>query len=428
SGMLSEDGECYAFDSRANGLVPGEAVAVVVLKRLSKAEADGDAIYGVVRGSGVNYDGRTNGITAPSGLSQKMLIDQVYDNCRINAEEIGYVITHGTGTKLGDPVEVNSLIEAFNARTSRRSFCALGSTKPNIGHTFAASGMVSLIAMLMAIKYDRIPSAVNYERQNEFINLADSAFYINREARSWNREGRAKRLGAISSFGMSGTNAHQLIEEYLPAGSGEAASPWVEHSNGASGIVVLSARKAGQLKLCAGNLLKFLAKARLESQRTGKALPDLARIAYTLQMGREAMKHRIAFRVRNLEELEDRLREYLEGNADLRSSDQGDPERGVEPNPDLRKNIEKNDATSVDNRGGYDLAEMWVRGQDVDWDRLYPEGKPKKINLPTYPFIKDKYPPAEKRPSKKALATNGSGGGSGAVQILHPMVHEKLSV
>ena len=113
AGMLSGDGKCHAFDKQANGMVPGEAVAVVILKRLSRAEADGDPIYAVIQGSGINYDGKTNGITAPSGVSQTKLIKSVYDRYRINPEEIEYIVTHGTGTKLGDPVEINALIDAF---------------------------------------------------------------------------------------------------------------------------------------------------------------------------------------------------------------------------------------------------------------------------------------------------------------------------
>ena len=111
--MLSDDGKCYAFDKRANGMVPGEAVAVVVFKRLSQAQADGDPIYAVIKGSGINYDGKTNGITAPSGVSQTDLLKTVYDQYRINPEEIEYIVTHGTGTKLGDPIEINALYNAF---------------------------------------------------------------------------------------------------------------------------------------------------------------------------------------------------------------------------------------------------------------------------------------------------------------------------
>ena len=139
AGMLSEDGKCYTFDKRANGMVPGEAVVAVVLKRLSQAEADGDPIYAVIKGSGINYDGKTNGITAPSGISQTSLLKAVYDQYQINPEEIEYIVTHGTGTKLGDPIEINALYDAFKDYTRKQGYCALTSTKTNFGHTMGAS-------------------------------------------------------------------------------------------------------------------------------------------------------------------------------------------------------------------------------------------------------------------------------------------------
>ena len=120
AGMLSTDGHCYAFDKRANGLVPGEAVAVVVLKRLSQAEADGDPIYAVISGSGINYDGKTNGITAPNGVSQTDLLNTVYERFRIDPAEIEYIVTHGTGTRLGDPVEIQALHDAFKGHSGHR--------------------------------------------------------------------------------------------------------------------------------------------------------------------------------------------------------------------------------------------------------------------------------------------------------------------
>ncbi|MCP5052158.1 MAG: polyketide synthase, partial [bacterium] len=129
SGMLSPGGKCFTFDKRANGLVPGEAVAVVVLKRLSQAEADGNRIYAVIKGSGVNYDGKTNGITAPSGVSQGNLLKSVYQRFQVNPEEIQYIVNHGTGTKLGDPVEINALYETFKDKTKNKGYCALTSTK-----------------------------------------------------------------------------------------------------------------------------------------------------------------------------------------------------------------------------------------------------------------------------------------------------------
>ena len=179
AGMLSTDGHCYAFDKRANGLVPGEAVAVVVLKRLSQAEADGDPIHAVISGSGINYDGKTNGITAPNGVSQADLLKTVYERFRIDPAEIEYIVTHGTGTRLGDPVEIHALYDAFNGRGGHRGqgYCALTSCKTNFGHTFAASGLVSLIALVQAMRHRTIPASLNCEQDSDYINWQDSPFY-----------------------------------------------------------------------------------------------------------------------------------------------------------------------------------------------------------------------------------------------------------
>ena len=182
AGLLSGDGCCRAFDKHANGIVPGEAVAVLVLKRLSRARADGDPILAIIKGSGVNYDGKTNGITAPSGVSQTNLLTAVYRRYRVDPAVIEYVVTHGTGTKLGDPIEVNALNDAFKAvrldptRPRDPGSCALTSTKTNFGHTFAASGLVSLISLVQAMRHDIIPASLHCEQQNEFIDCATARF------------------------------------------------------------------------------------------------------------------------------------------------------------------------------------------------------------------------------------------------------------
>ena len=151
AGMLSQSGFTRAFDRRADGIVPGEAVVAIVLKRLSKANSDGDLIYAVVRGSGINYDGKTNGLTAPSGAAQAELIQAVHRRAGVSAREVGYIVTHGTGTRLGDSVEISALQEAFKGVHAEEPFCALTSIKPNVGHAFAASGLVSMAGLVQAI-------------------------------------------------------------------------------------------------------------------------------------------------------------------------------------------------------------------------------------------------------------------------------------
>ncbi|EIW22196.1 beta-ketoacyl synthase N-terminal-like domain-containing protein, partial [Pelosinus fermentans] len=214
AGMLSEDGKCFAFDKRANGMVPAEAVAVVVLKRLSQAKADKDPIYAVIKGSGINYDGKTNGITAPSGASQTKLLKSVYDQYQINPEDLEYIVTHGTGTKLGDPIEVNALYDAFKDYTKKQGYCALTSTKTNFGHALAASGLVSLISLVQAFRHETIPASLHFQEENEYIHWSGSPFYVNKESKAWPEKEEKRRLGGVSAFGMSGTNVHMVLESY----------------------------------------------------------------------------------------------------------------------------------------------------------------------------------------------------------------------
>ncbi|MBO1583402.1 type I polyketide synthase, partial [Bacillus sp. XF8] len=214
AGMLSPDGRCYAFDERANGMVPGEAVVAVVLKRLSQAQADKDPIYAVIRGSGINYDGKTNGITAPNGVVQAQLYRSVYDQYGIHPESLSYIVTHGTGTRLGDPVEVNGLRDAFRSYTEKEGFCAITSAKTNFGHTFAASGLVSLISLVQAMRHETIPASLHFEQENHYIQWKNSPFYVNKTNREWKDSAGQPRRGAVSAFGMSGTNVHLVVESY----------------------------------------------------------------------------------------------------------------------------------------------------------------------------------------------------------------------
>jgi 3-oxoacyl-(acyl-carrier-protein) synthase len=214
AGMLSYIGKCRTFDNQADGFVPGEGVGVLVLKPLKKAVEDGDNIYGVIKGSSTNQDGKTNGITAPSSNSQIRLEKELYEKCGISPESISFVETHGTGTKLGDPIEVAALRESFKAYTAKKHFCALGSVKTNIGHTATAAGVASVIKVLLALKHKQIPPSLNFEKANEHINFQDSPFYVNTKLTDWKPADNAPLRAAVSSFGFSGTNAHVVLEEY----------------------------------------------------------------------------------------------------------------------------------------------------------------------------------------------------------------------
>src|SRR6202011_2076665 len=196
AGMLSSEGRCFSFDQRADGFVPGEGVGVVLLKRLADAQKDRDIIYAVIQGWGVNQDGKTNGITAPNPESQTRLEQQVYDKYQIDPADIQLIEAHGTGTKLGDPIEVEGLKEAFQRYTQAQQYCALGSVKSNIGHCLTAAGIAGFIKLVLALRHQQLPPTINFEQLNEHINLKDSPSYINRQLQQWPLAGNGIRQDA----------------------------------------------------------------------------------------------------------------------------------------------------------------------------------------------------------------------------------------
>jgi acyl transferase domain-containing protein/aryl carrier-like protein/SAM-dependent methyltransferase len=378
AGLLSPDQRCYAFDKRANGMVPAEAVAVVVLKRLSDAVADGDPIHAVIRGSGINYDGRTNGIAAPSGAAQAKLFGEVYDRYRVDPGDIGYVVAHGTGTRLGDPIEVNALSEVFRKRTGKRGYCALTSTKTNLGHSFAASGVVSLISLVQALRHRRIPGSLHFEQENDFIEWADSPFVVNRETRPWTSDGDRPLMGAVSAFGISGTNAHVVVEEYRPAAPAVPAPPAPYH------LLLLSAQSEESLRERVEDLAGYLERA---------GTTELADVAYTLMAGRRHFRHRLAVVVREHEDAVAGLRRAAAG-ADPAAGFRGQAPREFTGQPALRRYAEELIAAgpSTDPQDCLEslqaLADLYCLGYDLPWTR-WAGGR--RLHLPGYPFRREQY-------------------------------------
>src|SRR5450830_501831 len=213
SDMLSPDGRCRAFDDGANGFVPAEGAAALLLKPLEAALRDGDHVYGVIAGSAINHDGRTNGITAPSALAQGALEIDLYTRFGIDPSGISYIEAHGTGTKLGDPIEVAALTGAFRHFTDRSGFCSIGSVKSNIGHCMAASGAAGLMKVLLALRHELLPASLFVERENRHIQFEGSPFMVNKVRRAWPSTPAQPRRAAVSSFGLSGTNCHLVVEE-----------------------------------------------------------------------------------------------------------------------------------------------------------------------------------------------------------------------
>ncbi|UJF34779.1 beta-ketoacyl synthase N-terminal-like domain-containing protein [Paenibacillus hexagrammi] len=379
AGMLSKDGKCCTFDAKANGFVPGEGAGVVLLKRLSDAVRDGDPIYGVIRGWGVNQDGKTNGITAPSVNSQIQLEQDVYNRFNINPETISLIEAHGTGTKLGDPIEVEALTEAFKSYTNNKSYCALGSVKSNIGHLLTAAGVAGVIKVLMALKHKMLPPAVHFDSLNEHISLIDSPFYINKRLQPWETSAGEPRRAAVSAFGFSGTNAHIVIEEYLPEQQKET-----RESTGMNPVLfVLSAKSKQQLHIYAESI-----KGWIDAQDD----LNLADLAYTLQAGREAMEYRLAFPADSRESLLQALEGFILNNPTAATCTaqvhKGNGEvTAFENDEDARAILD----TWIRSRKLQNIAELWVKGLDLDWGRLYDGSRPRRINMPGYPFARESY-------------------------------------
>lgn len=238
--MMASDGRCKTFDASADGFVRGEGCGAVILKRLEDAQRDGDSIYALIRGSAVNQDGRTNGLTAPNGLSQQKVINQALRHAGVDATQIGYVETHGTGTAMGDPIEVEALSEVIG-KPDNGLRCALGAVKTNIGHLEAAAGLAGLIKAVLCLHRGFIPPNLHYTKTNPHISLDGTRFVVPKEGLDWSAA-EEPRFAGVSSFGFGGTNAHIVLEE-APA---TAVSDNVDDAT--DPLLVISARDDDALK------------------------------------------------------------------------------------------------------------------------------------------------------------------------------------
>src|SRR6185437_1863228 len=284
-GISSPDGHCRAFDAKGQGIVGGNGLGVVVLKRLSDAVEAGDNIIAVIKGSTVNNDGSSKiGFTAPSIDGQSKAIAEALAVAGVDAESITYIEAHGTATALGDPVEVAALTQSFRATTQKKGFCAIGSVKTNLGHLDAAAGVTGVIKTALSLQNKVIPPSLHFEEPNPRIDFAGSPFYVNATLKAW-EAGPTPRRAGVSSFGIGGTNVHAILEEAPDIGlSGESRS---------SQLLLLSAKTPTALEAMTANLVQHF-----------KQSPDinLADAAFTLQVGRKVFGHRRAVVCRDVED------------------------------------------------------------------------------------------------------------------------------
>ena len=282
-GHLSPDGHCRTFDAKARGTIGGSGVGIVALKRLDDALDQGDTIHAIIRGSAINNDGSLKiGYTAPSIEGQAKVIRAAELIAEVRADTIGYVEAHGTGTELGDPIEIAALTQAFRAHTRNKRFCAIGSVKTNIGHVDAAAGVAGLIKATMSVEHGMIPPSLHFHEPNPKIDFANSPFYVANKLIDWQSNGTPRRA-AVSAFGVGGTNAHVILEEFRQPPSEVTTRPWP---------ILLSARTESALENVTANLLQQF-----------KQHPDanLADVAYTLRVGRKHFGYRRMFMCQTVE-------------------------------------------------------------------------------------------------------------------------------
>ncbi|MGH9851384.1 MAG: type I polyketide synthase, partial [Blastocatellia bacterium] len=283
-GISSPDGHCRAFDARAQGTLFGSGVGIVLLKRLEDALADGDTIHAIIKGTAANNDGSAKAsFTAPSVIGQTEVVAEALANAGVEPETISYVETHGTGTALGDPIEIRGLTKAFDLSRTRQS-CALGSVKTNLGHLDAAAGIASFIKATLAIKHGQLPPSLHFKEPNPNISFDGGPFYVNAELTEWKPAGYPRRAG-VSSFGVGGTNVHVVLEEAPQVEESQQSRPWQ--------LLLLSARSPVALEAATANLADFL------KQHPDINLPD---VAYTLKVGRRPFSHRRMLVCRDVDE------------------------------------------------------------------------------------------------------------------------------
>lgn len=369
-GMLSHDGKCKTFDESADGFIPAESVASVLLMPLHIALEKKCHIYGIIQASGINQDGRTNGITAPSVTSQEKLIRQIYNKYSIDPRTIDYIEAHGTGTKLGDPIEIQALTKAFGYdEKNGEQYCGIGSIKTNIGHTAAASGIVSLIKVLLAMQHNIIPKTLHVKKVNKRINFQKSPFYVVDKQQEWLRKRERTRRAGINSFGYSGTNCHIVVEDYVEqrlCDQGEKMNYY---------IFPFSARTEQSLNEYLNKYLVFL-------QKFGD-MYSMEILSYNLMICRTHFEWRTCIVSKDIEDFKQQLAQNIKKakihicNNNIQDSFKG--------------KIEIIEADMLDYSYVSTLANYFLSGHDDDisWEKLYTDKY--RISMPTYCFSREEF-------------------------------------
>ena len=370
--VTAKDQAVRTFDKKSSGSVFGEGVLAFLLKPLAAAQRDKDVIYAVIKGSAINCDGKSSGITAPNPLAQEDVIVEAWKRAGVQPDTIDYVEAHGTGTLLGDPIEVQGLCNAFSRFTEKKQFCGIGSVKTNIGHLVAASGCASLLKVLLAMQHKTLPPMVNFEEPNPHIAFAESPLYIVDRPTAWEKKDHPRRAG-ISSFGFSGTNVHMIVEEY-------EAEPSVPSET--EELFLLSAKTEESMRRLLERYCEFLPKHQNLSLRE---------VCATAALGRGHYEYRVATTARSVAHLAQKLTdgEYFSGRHHIISG-----RRSYKAEGDLYES-EWNALTAQAQEMIHDkaelsrLAQLYVQGAQPNWAELFDEGAIAKVSLPPYAFARN---------------------------------------
>ena len=413
SQFISGDGHCQSFGEGGDGYIPGEGVGAVILKKLSDAEKDNNHIYGIIKGSALNHGGKTNGYTVPNPIAQASAISRALKESKTDARHISFVEAHGTGTKLGDPIEIAALSKAYKLDSEERK-CLIGSSKSNIGHCESAAGIAGFTKVLLQMKNKQIVPSLHSARLNPNIDFDKSPFEVNQTLKNWERhkvDGKEiPRTAGLSSFGAGGSNAHIIIQEYTPKTNNN-------NEIESAVIIPLSARTQDQLQQKALELSQFIDKKLAANEQI-----NIKEIAYTLQLGREAMDHRLAFIVTSTGQLAEKLKSFVTGEEAIEDVYKGNIKENKETlslfntDSDFLETVDK----WILQEKYAKLTELWVKGLNLEWSKFYQEEKPLFVSLPTYPFAREKYWNSPEQRGKIELTKY-------AEASKHPLLHTNTS-
>ena len=401
-GFESPEYKTRAFADNSSGTAVGEGVCAILLKPLKKAKADGDSIYAVIKGSAINQDGRSQGIAAPNYLAQSAAITKAWEDAGVSAEDISYIEAHGTGTQLGDPIEIRGITHAFAGSSVAAQSCGIGSLKTNIGHLNEASGMSGILKIILMFKHKMIPASLQFKIPNSNIDFAESPLHVVSIKKPLKAK-KGKALVGINGFGMSGTNCHVILQE-----------PPVENNKKNAGAKQCIFTASAKTKQAFVNIVQHYLDYLKENEKI-----DLSDFCFTANVGRTHFPYRLAVCVRTREELIDNLEYVLKnyGNAAIACTG------SYSIVPENKKERAENEITSrmqkqmtaqasdlleeIRNTGNYaraqELVSLYVKGASVNWMDLYSEEKHRHIHIPVYPFEQFycwyKIPEVEEEPS-----------------------------